>query len=157
MAHPGQDRILHMIGTGTKYEELGQVSQRSTSLEEDDDAMTASTRGGETVRHRARSIPGRMDNSDRDASMMGGVHHASKVAELRMWFEGVGGKKTPSGNPSMFTSLIDELPYALPIVAACILILVIIAVRILRKTQPQSTTYIQSGLSNVKVKSGRRY
>lgn len=46
-------------------------------------------------------------------------------------------------------SVIDNLPYALPIVAACLLVMVIIAVRILRKTQPQSTSYINAALNNV--------
>jgi hypothetical protein len=47
------------------------------------------------------------------------------------------------------SSILDTLPYALPIVAACLLVLVIIAVRVLKKTQPQSTSYINAALNNV--------
>lgn len=47
------------------------------------------------------------------------------------------------------STILDTLPYALPIVAACLLVLVIIAVRVLKKTQPQSTSYINAALNNV--------
>jgi hypothetical protein len=37
---------------------------------------------------KSSSIPGKMNIASRDASIMGGLHHMSKVAALRMWFEG---------------------------------------------------------------------
>uniref|UniRef100_A0A7S0YZJ6 Uncharacterized protein n=1 Tax=Hemiselmis tepida TaxID=464990 RepID=A0A7S0YZJ6_9CRYP len=136
---------------------------------DDDGGAQASTRRGSTDdgafqmgsqqrrlanRRQDNNIPGRMDNAD--AAMMGGVHRASKMAGLRMWFEGVEGKKG-AGNTSSLDSLFASLPYTLPVIAACVLLVVVVAVRILRKHQPNSTSYINAAFHNVKVKSGRRY
>mmetsp|Transcript_13389 Transcript_13389/g.31044 ORF Transcript_13389/g.31044 Transcript_13389/m.31044 type:complete len:142 (-) Transcript_13389:211-636(-) len=131
----------------------GQGATRSTGSTEE--AFQQHQRGSHALGQRQRnSIPGRMDNTD--AAMMGGVHRASKMAGLRMWFEGVEGKRG-AGNPSSLDSLFDTLPYTLPVIAACVLLVVVIAVRVLRKHQPNSTSYINAAFNNVKAKAGRRY
>mmetsp|Transcript_36375 Transcript_36375/g.74651 ORF Transcript_36375/g.74651 Transcript_36375/m.74651 type:complete len:144 (-) Transcript_36375:268-699(-) len=83
---------------------------------------------------------------------MGGTGEPSKMAAMRMWFDGKSMPVSPSEPEPAGESFLGDLPYVLPIVGACVLCMVIVGVRMLKNHQPRQTSYFSPSYSKEVMK-----
>ena len=69
-------------------------------------------------------VAGKYNNDANDAAEMGGVHHMSKVAALRMWWSGESNPHLNAASNSEEQRLLASLPYILALVGAGVLLMV---------------------------------
>ncbi len=70
-------------------------------------------------------IAGKYNNNANEAAELGGVHHMSKVAALRMWWSGESNPHLNAASLNEEQRLLGSLPYILAIVGAGVLIMVV--------------------------------
>jgi hypothetical protein len=76
------------------------------------------------VHSKSQHVAGKYNNDANDAAEMGGVHHMSKVAALRMWWSGENNPHLNAASNSEEQRLLASLPYILVLVGAGVLIMV---------------------------------